>query len=85
MTSVAFFRHFTRCFACGEEPIAPVQSQYENDEEVHHFWCCWNCGNEFETLDHVNATADMATELVRKGNSTGRGMNLEAANGCTPR
>jgi hypothetical protein len=67
MTSVAFFRHSTRCFACGEESIAPLQSQYENDDEIHHFWRCWNCGNEFETLDHVNATANMATELVRKG------------------
>jgi len=67
MTSVAFFRDFTRCVACGEESIAPVQSLYENNEEVHHFWCCWNCGNEFETLEHVNASADMATELLRKG------------------
>jgi uncharacterized protein with PIN domain len=67
MTSVAFFRHSTLCFACGEALIAPIQSQYESAEEVHHFWCCWNCGNEFETLDHVNAMANVATELVRKG------------------
>jgi uncharacterized protein with PIN domain len=66
MTSIAFFRHSTRCTACGEDCIAPVRSQYESAEEVHHFWCCWSCGSEFETMDHLNPTANVPTELVRK-------------------
>lgn len=66
MTSIAFSRHSTRCTDCGEDCIAPVRSQYESVEEIHHFWCCWSCGNEFETMDHLNATANVPTELVRK-------------------
>ena len=66
MTSIAFFRHSTHCLACGEETIAPTRSEYLSAAEIHHFWCCWNCGNEFETLDHVNPAANAPTELVRK-------------------
>lgn len=66
MTSIAFFRHSTRCSTCGQEFIAPVRSEFVNAEEIHHFWCCWNCGNEFETLDRISATARMPTETIRK-------------------
>ncbi len=66
MTSIAFFRHSTRCPTCGEESIAPAQSEYLSAAEIHHFWCCWNCGIEFETLDHVDAAANLPTELIRK-------------------
>ena len=66
MTSIAFFRHSTHCATCGEDCIAPDRSQYESAEEIHHFWCCWNCGKEFETLDHLSSTASVPAELVRK-------------------
>ena len=66
MTSIAFFQHSTYCSACEEYSVAPTRSEYVSNMEIHHFWCCWNCGNEFETLDHVNAEATMPTELVRK-------------------
>ena len=66
MTSVAFFRHSTHCTNCGEESIAPFQSEFMSAIEVHHFWCCWHCGNEFETLDHLNAEAKIPTELIKK-------------------
>ena len=66
MTSIAFYRHSTRCRACGEDCIAPERSQYESAEEIHHFWCCWSCGDEFETLDHLSAGTAFPAELVRK-------------------
>jgi len=66
MTSIAFFRHSTHCPACGEETIAPLRSEYLSTVDIHHCWCCWNCGDEFETLDHVDAAANVPTELIRK-------------------
>jgi len=66
MTAIAFLRHSTECPKCNEESVAPERSRYLSIREVHHFWCCWNCGNEFETLDHINAAANVPTELVRK-------------------
>ena len=66
MTSIAFFRHQTICAKCGEDSLAPVQSEFLSVEEIHHFWCCWSCGNEFETLDHLSNTATIPSELIRK-------------------
>jgi hypothetical protein len=66
MTSIAFFRDSTHCALCAEETIAPVRSEYLSAIEIHYFWSCYNCGNEFETLDHLNAAADVPTELIRK-------------------
>ncbi len=66
MTSVAFLHHFTGCPPCGEDLVAPERSEYLSTEEVHHCWCCWDCGFEFETLDHLHAKATVPTELVKK-------------------
>ena len=66
MTSIAFFRHSTWCPECGEELIAPERSKYVSTEEIQHFWCCWECGNEFETLDYLLADATAPTELIKK-------------------
>jgi transcription elongation factor Elf1 len=66
MTSISFFRHSTECPACGEESVAPERSEHLSTEEVHHFWCCSNCGVEFETLDHLQTDTIIPTELVRK-------------------
>lgn len=66
MTSITFFRHSTTCPQCGEELIAPDKSEYLSIEEIHHSWSCWDCGFEFETLDHIQAETLIPTELVRK-------------------
>jgi hypothetical protein len=66
MTRVAFFAYSNWCPKCGEQCFAPEQSEFLGTEEVHHFWCCWDCGNEFETLSHVNADTDAPTEIIRK-------------------
>ena len=66
MTTIAFLRHQTACARCGEELVAPERSEYLSIEEIHHYWCCWDCGFEFETLDHVLAETIVPTELVKK-------------------
>ena len=66
MTSIAFLRHSTFCPSCGEQSIAPERSEYVDKVDVHHFWCCWHCGNEFETLDHVGVEGALPSELIKK-------------------
>ena len=66
MTSVGFLRHSTGCPQCEEQSVAPERSEYVSMGEVHHFWSCWNCGYEFETLDHLHAEATPPSELSKK-------------------
>ena len=66
MTSIAFLRHSTFRPSCGEQSVAPEQSEYCNMGDVHHFWCCWHCGHEFETLDHISIETAPSSELIRK-------------------
>ena len=66
MASIAFLRHSTRCPRCGEDAFTPERSEYVSTAEVHHFWCCWHCGDEFETLDHLQAQGVPPSELIRK-------------------
>jgi hypothetical protein len=83
MTSIAFLRHSTECPGCGEESVAPERSEYISIGEIHHFWCCWNCGNEFETLDHVDAAASLPSELIIKGLPVRSPHNPENGNGSS--
>jgi transposase-like protein len=64
MTSISFLEHSTGCPRCQEETIAPERSEYLSRGEIHHFWCCWSCGYEFETLDHLEGT--VPSELIKK-------------------
>jgi len=66
MTSIAFLKHSTDCPQCGEQSIAPERSQYVGAGEVHHSWCCWDCGYEFETLDRLLVEGNPPSELIRK-------------------
>jgi hypothetical protein len=66
MTTVAFLRHSTLCPKCGEDAFAPERSEFVSATEVHHVWCCWHCGDEFETLDHLETAAAAPSELIRK-------------------
>lgn len=66
MTTVAFLHHSTECPQCNEVSVAPERSRHLSIGEIHHFWCCWNCGNEFETLDRIDAAANAPTAPVRK-------------------
>jgi len=64
MTSIAFLRHSTLCPQCGEETFAPERSEHVSTGEVHHSWCCWDCGNEFETFDRLFVDAALPDETV---------------------
>ncbi len=66
MTSIGFLKHSTDCPRCEEQSIAPERSEYVDRGEIHHFWCCWNCGFEFETLDHLQVEGAPPSELVKK-------------------
>jgi hypothetical protein len=66
MRSIAFFAHSNWCPKCGEQCFAPERSEYFSIDEVYHFWCCWDCGNEFETLSHFDTDANAPTEIIKK-------------------
>jgi len=66
MTCIASLKHSTDCPKCGEQSIAPEKAKYVSTTEIHHFWCCWNCGYEFETLEHLQVQDYPPSELVRK-------------------
>lgn len=66
MTTIAFLRHSTLCPKCGEDAFMPERSEYVSAAEIHHFWCCWHCGEEFETLDHLCLENTPSSELIRK-------------------
>jgi transcription elongation factor Elf1 len=66
MTSIAFLKHSTDCPRCGEQAIAPEESQFVSAAEVHHFWCCWHCGHEFETLDRLSLGNVPPSEFIKK-------------------
>ena len=66
MPTIEFLRHSTQCPTCGEDAFAPECSEFLSAAEIHHFWCCWHCGNEFETLDRLHPQGVPASELIRK-------------------
>ena len=71
MTTIAFLRHSTRCPKCGEDAFAPERSEFVTAQEIHHFWCCWHCGDEFETLDHLHPQGVVPpSELIRRALTT---------------
>ena len=37
------------CPECGDLLIAPVWSEYEDEQHILNLWSCANCGCEFET------------------------------------
>jgi transcription elongation factor Elf1 len=45
------------CSRCGDRLIAPEVSEFVNEEEVRHHWCCGRCGHEFETTVQLSCRA----------------------------
>jgi len=66
MASIALLKHSTGCPKCEEQLIAPERSESISTVEVHHFWCCWSCDHEFETLDHLQLEGAPPSELIKK-------------------
>jgi len=66
MTTIAFLRHSTRCPKCGEDAFTPECAEFVSVAEVHHFWCCWQCGDEFETRERLHVGGTPPSELIRK-------------------
>ena len=69
MSSVPFTRRTrfgAQCSRCSEELIAPEKSEFVNDAEVRHAWCCPICGYEFFLSVQIDPKTPMPLELVEQ-------------------
>ena len=40
----------TNCVQCDNELIAPERSEYRDERQIRHFWCCSKCECSFEVI-----------------------------------
>jgi DNA-directed RNA polymerase subunit RPC12/RpoP len=50
MTSIASGRE-QPCSRCGSKLVKAEWDEPVNEREVQHLWRCWNCNNEFVTVE----------------------------------
>ena len=69
MTSSTPIKHFNctaRCIHCGQTLVAPLVSEFVNNNELRQLFSCRNCDYEFEMLIHTDASSAMPPEIVEE-------------------